>query len=122
MGLLSLPVTGFEFVGEPLDLCFESLDPLRLLFECCFELVNALTQQSVFLRQIRTAPVCLVRRTASSDPARCVVGICGVVAGVRVLELRRGRNRSLDGLLAVGRPVSVVDLVPFFAVKSRLPE
>ena len=118
MGLLDLSITSGEFIGESLDLCFEGVDPLSLLFEDRLEFVDPLGQQSVLLCQIRTTPVCVVRSPASCDLIRGAVGICGVVAGVRVVELRRGRNRSLDGLLPVRRPVSVVNLVPLLAVES----
>ena len=37
---------------------------------------------------------------------------------VRVVELRGGRNRTLDGLLPIRRPVSVVNLIPLLPKQS----
>jgi len=93
---LLLLATGGEFVSESLDLRFESVDALGFLRECRLEFVDAVAQDLVLFGEIRATPL----RVSSADVWRRCGGdiICGIVAGVRVVELGSSRNCSFDGL------------------------
>jgi len=87
-----------------------------VLRECRLEFVDARSLNSRFfsaryarLRSESAAP------TSGDDPPGCRPRYR---RRRPVVELRRGRNRSLDGLLPVRRPVSVVDLVPLLPKQS----
>ncbi len=107
MGLICRLLTLCEFGCELLKFRFKFLDAVVLPFEECLEFFDTLGQQPILLGEIRLTPLGLATASIDREVLRRVLSRFWVVERRRILYC------SLNRLLAIRRPVGVVDLVLF---------